>query len=457
MLLNEDLVIPEWAKKDDNLKERLSEKKKFQRINPERLVPIPTQLMDMKIKSTRLHKTLDSSRKLQSKSSLASDVVKMNGTQNNEYQTLVEGSSLINALAFEFETKGVERDPREITGLNSRQSGKRNKTNRKASTTDMDKGEEDFTGSLSSITKMKVQPGVMVKEYQNTKSKTQLDDDRENRPSIVRSGGDYISNVALNGKGKAGKNIYEDGARKMSLKEYRKTRGIRSYEMGKQLEDDKRKGSAPKAPIRLDIQSMESAITVKDSNNPISKSIEAELADASFENSVACKTSTHFSIGKTHRESIEVGKITLNPDLVATNTGRGLRTSLDKNNYLKNLLYKKDQGDVNGSLDFSRNSNIKIVDNLGATLTSLNPRAHSYARCIDFIKPKRLNNMKLQQSFDYDSARHSSYDNSSYAQYMNAHIATNQKKSKRGQSSTGMGSTGVQWTAVTTRAQTSTG
>lgn len=108
------------------------------------------------------------------------------------------------------------------------------------------------------------------------------------------------------------------------------------------MEDDKRKGSAPKAPIRLDIQSMESAITVKDSNNPISKSIEAELADASFENSVACKTSTHFSIGKTHRESIEVGKITLNPDLVATNTGRGLRTSLDKNNYLKNLLYKKD-------------------------------------------------------------------------------------------------------------------
>ena len=100
-----------------------------------------------------------------------------------------------------------------------------------------------------------------------------------------------------------------------------------------------------------------------------------------------------------HRESIEVGKITLNPDLVATNTGRTLRTPLDKSNYLKNLLYKRpDQGDLDSSLDFSRNNNIKIVDNSnqGGALRSVNPRAHSYAKEVDFIRPRQSTKMMLQ-------------------------------------------------------------
>ena len=60
--LNEDLLIPEWARKDETLKERLSEKKKIAKVNPDRLHPIPAQCMAIKVKPA-VNTTLDSSRK----------------------------------------------------------------------------------------------------------------------------------------------------------------------------------------------------------------------------------------------------------------------------------------------------------------------------------------------------------------------------------------------------------
>ena len=165
---------------------------------------------------------------------------------------------------------------------------------------------------------MNVQPGVLVREYQDSGSNKQLDAAKdEHRPSMVRSGGDYTaSRTTLNIKGKDGKVIVVDGgAKRMSLKEYRKRSGIRSYEIGKEIEEDKRKKSAAKTPVQIEVQPLEGGSSIKDPIN-ISNSLEAEL-DKSFENSVHFKTSTNFSVGKTHRESVEVGKITLNPGLVA--------------------------------------------------------------------------------------------------------------------------------------------
>ena len=42
----------------------------------------------------------------------------------------------------------------------------------------------------------------------------------------------------------------------------------------------------------------------------------------------------------------------MNPELVSQNTGRALRTSMEKTDYLKNLLYKRSEDDVNSSIDF---------------------------------------------------------------------------------------------------------
>ena len=112
--MNEDLLIPEWAKKDDNLKERLTEKKTVTKCNPDRLDPLIESVMEIKVRSVRNRMGENSKKGLSgiSKSSLtsglASEVAKhvLSGTStsvNNEYQTIVEGSSLLTALAFEFE------------------------------------------------------------------------------------------------------------------------------------------------------------------------------------------------------------------------------------------------------------------------------------------------------------------------------------------------------------------
>ena len=39
-VLNEDLLLPEWAKKDESLREKFTEKKKYTKVNPDRLEPI---------------------------------------------------------------------------------------------------------------------------------------------------------------------------------------------------------------------------------------------------------------------------------------------------------------------------------------------------------------------------------------------------------------------------------
>ena len=62
MSLNEDLIIPDWAKKDETLKERLAEKKKVVRVNPDRLDPIPRQFLAARVRSV-LNRTLDPARK----------------------------------------------------------------------------------------------------------------------------------------------------------------------------------------------------------------------------------------------------------------------------------------------------------------------------------------------------------------------------------------------------------
>ena len=171
------------------------------------------------------------------------------------------------------------------------------------------------------------------------------------------------------------------------------------------------------------------------------------------------KTSANYALRKSCRGSMEAGKITLNPGLGAGETGRALRSSLEKSDYLKNLLYRRgSQGPLESSLEFSRNEATKMAGGSQQAMQhSLNPRAHSYAREVDFIRPKRAAKMMLQQSFDYDSQRYGSVDNASYAQYMNAKLGQTEGKEKRGQSSTGKDSAGGQWTAGTTRAQTSTG
>ena len=39
-VLNEDLLLPEWVRKDETLKEKFAEKKKYTKVNPDRLEPI---------------------------------------------------------------------------------------------------------------------------------------------------------------------------------------------------------------------------------------------------------------------------------------------------------------------------------------------------------------------------------------------------------------------------------
>ena len=242
----------------------------------------------------------------------------------------------------------------------------------------------------------------------------------------------------------------------MSLKQYRLTRGVRSYA----IEDDaegKRSRSPAKPPADIAIHALESKVSAEDPAR-FANSIEGEL-DKSFETSVQFRTVTdcRSPSGKPLRGSLEVGKITLNPGLVADSTGRALRSSLEQRDYLQNLLHKgASQGGPDSSLDLSRNRNTRVLDSSKqGVLRSVDPRAHGYAREVDFIRPPRAAKMRLQQSFDYDSARHSSVDHSSYAQYMNARLGATD--SKRGQSSAGRGSAGKQWARATTRAQTSTG
>ena len=93
----------------------------------------------------------------------------------------------------------------------------------------------------------------------------------------------------------------------MSIKEYQKARGIRSYDIHKEREEERKKKI--KTPVKVKQEDQ-----LKDPIN-LTTSVEAEI-DRSFEvQSVAFKTVSNFSNQKTHRDS--VGKISLNPDLVS--------------------------------------------------------------------------------------------------------------------------------------------
>ena len=97
---------------------------------------------------------------------------------NDDYQTIVEGPSLMDALSFEFTAKGVQPNPREITGLGSRQSGKRyqqTSKGKKGAAGDGEAPDDPYTGSLSSIARMRVQPGVVATEYPSGGSGAQPD------------------------------------------------------------------------------------------------------------------------------------------------------------------------------------------------------------------------------------------------------------------------------------------
>ena len=57
--MNDDLLIPEWAKKDESLKERLTDKKKVTKFNPDRLNPMIEEIIEIKVKSVRNNKLND--------------------------------------------------------------------------------------------------------------------------------------------------------------------------------------------------------------------------------------------------------------------------------------------------------------------------------------------------------------------------------------------------------------
>ena len=67
----------------------------------------------------------------------------------------------------------------------------------------------------------------------------------------MRSGGEYSAQKAtISIKGKDGKTITVDsGVRKMSIKEYQKARGIRSYDIHKEREEERKKKI--KTPVKV--------------------------------------------------------------------------------------------------------------------------------------------------------------------------------------------------------------
>ena len=89
--MNEDLLIPEWAKKDESLREKLTEKKKYVKVNPDRLDPIVESLMEVKVRSVRnnqpLSQTVDRSRKeFKSRSSFTTEnKLQVDHPMNNAY------------------------------------------------------------------------------------------------------------------------------------------------------------------------------------------------------------------------------------------------------------------------------------------------------------------------------------------------------------------------------------
>ena len=93
LMNNEDLLLPEWAKKDESLKEKFTtEKRKYTRVNPDRLEPILENMMEIKVRSVRNHHsafaTVDRSRKeLKSRSSITSEAATKNvdHPMNNAY------------------------------------------------------------------------------------------------------------------------------------------------------------------------------------------------------------------------------------------------------------------------------------------------------------------------------------------------------------------------------------
>ena len=71
---------------------------------------------------------------------------------------------------------------------------------------------------------MSVKPGVVVKEFSNKHNESQMDSD-----CLVKSGGVYgMQNMSID----TGEGTDRTSAKKkMSLKEYHKQRGVRSYDM----------------------------------------------------------------------------------------------------------------------------------------------------------------------------------------------------------------------------------
>ena len=175
---------------------------------------------------------------------------------------------------------------------------------------------------------------------------------------LVRSGGVYgMQDMSIEtGEG----TDRTSPKRKMSLKEYQKQRGVRSYDMTTEL------GRKNKAQAHVDVKALEIALAEQSSriNNDEKEQFKTDGGT----------TSVSFSISKTGKKT---GRISLNPQ-ITSRTGKQMRTSEDKHSFIKNLLCKT--ASIESSLDMTHHNKMKIVEETDVTHHSVNPRLHLYSR-----------------------------------------------------------------------------
>ena len=171
--INLDLETGESTRRD-TLPGALSEKKKQKMVNPDKLQPLinqstKTTIVDSHTTQTVPHKRYD--RKNTEESFAAHSNLSTKRTnqhsqrleQFSEYQSVLQEGSLINTLAFEQDEKGIKKVFKEITGL--RRNYPKSRPRSQQAEVPEDNDDSDYKGSLSSIRKMNVQPGVVVREF----------------------------------------------------------------------------------------------------------------------------------------------------------------------------------------------------------------------------------------------------------------------------------------------------
>ena len=135
-----------------------------------------------------------------------------------------------------------------------------------------------------------------------------------------------------------------------------------------------------------------------------------------------------------------------------------MRSSQEKSQYIKNLLYKTHDNDFEGSQYTSHDNRVRYTDGYDVSLQSHNPKVNFYQQHISIRKPNKPFMTSQQSTFpDYESMMRSSHDNMSYANYMNATIPLKVDARKQLKSSLLAGVQRHRYTDPSTRAQTSDG